>query len=139
VNGILLLYALGVWVIFGVLAIINGVIRNSFYAPRIGEYPAHVISTIIGICFVVVGSYMFLRLLQIDYSNVDLLLVGALWLVLTVLFEFVFGHYVVGHPWQKLLAEHEDPYLDAATKRRLKAYLTERGCWSLEHQNPYQQ
>jgi len=88
------------------LAIINGVIRNKFYAPKIGEYPAHVISTIIAICFVVVGTYLLLRFMRIDYSNIDLLLIGGFWVILTVLFEFVFGHYVVGNPWEKLLADY---------------------------------
>ena len=100
------LYAFGVWVIFAILAIINGIIRNQFYAPRVGEYPGHVISTIIAICIVVAGTYIFLRFVKIDYSTVNLLLVGVFWLVLTVLFEFIFGHYVIGHPWERLLADY---------------------------------
>ena len=100
------LYAFVIWVIFGILAIINGIIRNKFYAPKIGEYPGHVISTIIGICFVAVGTYLFLGFIKIDYSKVDLLLIGGFWVVLTILFEFVFGHYVIGHPWGKILADY---------------------------------
>lgn len=30
--------------------------------------------------------------------------------------------------WQDLLAEHEDPPMDATTKRQLQAYMAERGC-----------
>ena len=97
------LYAFGVWIIFGILAIINGIIRNRFYAPVIGEYSAHVISTIIAVCFVVVGTYLFLRFIGIEYSNIELLLIGLFWLILTVLFEFGFGHYVVGNSWERLL------------------------------------
>ena len=100
------LYAFGVWVIFGILAIINGNIRKKFYAAKVGEYPGHVISTIIAICFVVVGTYLFLRFMKIDYNSIALLLIGGFWVILTVLFEFVFGHYVLGNPWQKLLADY---------------------------------
>ncbi|HEY92240.1 MAG TPA: hypothetical protein G4O17_00645 [Dehalococcoidia bacterium] len=100
------LYAFGVWVIFGILATINGVIRNKFYTPKIGEYPAHVISTVIAIFFIIIGTYLFVRFVKIDYSSIDLLLIGGFWVVLTVLFEFVFGHYVVGQPWEKLLADY---------------------------------
>jgi len=32
--------------------------------------------------------------------------VGAGWVICTVLFEFVFGHYVMNHPWEKLLADY---------------------------------
>ena len=105
-NATIFLYAFGVWVIFGILAIINGIIRNEFYAPKVGEYLGHVISTIIGICFVTAGTYLFLKLLQTDYSNTDLLLIGGFWVISTVLFEFVFGHYVIGHSWEKLLADY---------------------------------
>ena len=34
-------------------------------------------------------------------------MLGALWLLLTVAFEFGFGHYVVGHPWRRLFADYE--------------------------------
>ena len=100
------LYAFGVWVIFGILAIVNGVVRNRFYAPKIGEYSGHVISTIIGICFVAVGTYLLLRFMKIDYASIALLLIGVFWVILPVLFEFVFGHYVIGNPWQKLLTDY---------------------------------
>ena len=102
----LLLYALGVWLILVIAAILNGTLRNSFISPRAGEYAGHVISTIILICVILVVTYLFLSVIRIDYTVTDLLLVGALWLVMTVLFEFVFGHYVMGHPWAKLLADY---------------------------------
>jgi hypothetical protein len=33
--------------------------------------------------------------------------VGALWVGLTVAFEFGFGHYVMGAPWEVLLADYD--------------------------------
>ena len=27
---------------------------------------------------------------------------GLTWLALTISFEFLFGHYVMGHPWERL-------------------------------------
>jgi hypothetical protein len=35
-----------------------------------------------------------------------LVLLGLGWTGLTVAFEFLFGHYVVGHPWSRLLADY---------------------------------
>jgi len=32
--------------------------------------------------------------------------IGLLWLVMTVAFEFGFGHYVAGHSWNRLLADY---------------------------------
>ena len=100
------LYALGIWFIFVIVAILNGTFRNAFITPKIGEHAGHVISTIILVCVILVVTYLFISNLKINYTNTDLLLIGAFWLILTVLFEFVFGHYVVGHSWNRLFADY---------------------------------
>ena len=100
------LYAFGVWLIFVIIAILNGVLRNTVITPKIGEYAGHVISTIILICIILIGTYLFINRIKIDYTKADLLLVGVFWVILTVLFEFGFSHYVIGHPWSKLLADY---------------------------------
>ena len=100
------LFALGIWFIFIIAAILNGVLRNSFIAPKVGEHAGHVISTIILICVILVGTYLFISNLNINYTKTDLLLVGAFWFILTILFEFIFGHYVIGHSWSKLFADY---------------------------------
>ncbi len=105
-NARIFLYAFGVWFIFVVGAILNGVSRNSLTAPRLGEYTGHVISSVILICFILVVTYLFISKLAAQYSKADLLFIGVFWFTLTVLFEFVFGHYVIGHPWSKLLADY---------------------------------
>jgi hypothetical protein len=33
-------------------------------------------------------------------------LIGAIWFVSTIIFEFGFGHYVVGHPWAHLFNDY---------------------------------
>jgi hypothetical protein len=100
------LYALGMWLIFSVAAILNGLFRNSFITPRVGEHAGHIISTVIFIIVILIGTYIFINSLKMDYSTTNLLLIGAFWLILTILFEFVFGHYVAGYPWNKLLADY---------------------------------
>ncbi|MEW6447103.1 MAG: hypothetical protein AB1426_03305, partial [Bacillota bacterium] len=32
--------------------------------------------------------------------------IGLIWLVLTVAFEFGFGHFVMGHSWSRLLHDY---------------------------------
>ena len=39
-------------------------------------------------------------------STSQALIIGVCWLVMTVFFEFGFGHYVAGHPWEKLTADY---------------------------------
>lgn len=105
-NTRLFLYALGVWFILLILAILNGALREAFIRPRVGEQTAHIIGTITVICLFLIVIFLFISNLKIEYSKIDLLLVGAFWVILTVLFEFVFGHYVMGHPWSRLLADY---------------------------------
>ncbi|OYD13649.1 hypothetical protein CH333_10545 [candidate division WOR-3 bacterium JGI_Cruoil_03_44_89] len=102
----LFLYAFGVWFIFVIAAILNGGFRESFVTPKVGEYAGHVISTIIFICVILAGTYLFISNLKIDYNKTDLVLIGAFWLILTILFEFGFGHYVIGHSWSRLFADY---------------------------------
>ncbi|WP_052299073.1 hypothetical protein [Thermodesulfatator indicus] len=30
-------------------------------------------------------------------------MIGFLWLILTLLFEFIFGHYITGKPWKDVM------------------------------------
>ncbi len=99
-------YAVGVWLVLTVLAVLNGTLRNYTYARALGEYAGHVLSSLIFVAVVFAVTYAFLRLARVDYGTGDLLAVGGIWLALTVAFEFLFGHYVVGHPWSRLLADY---------------------------------
>lgn len=100
------LYAFGVWVLFAVLTIINGAIRTFWYAPKVGELKGHQISTIIAIAYVLIVSFLFVGKIETDVTKTDLLMIGVFWLIITIIFEFGFGHYIMDHPWSKLLADY---------------------------------
>jgi len=102
----LFIYALGVWLIFVVAAILNGVFRETFITPKVGEHAGHIISTIILISLILTVTALFISNLKVNYTKTDLILIGAFWVTLTILFEFGFGHYIVGHSWSKLFADY---------------------------------
>lgn len=102
----LILYAIGIWFILAVLGIINGTFRNLVLEPTIGKYVGHLVSTIILICIILLATFIFIKKIIIDHSRVDLVLIGATWVLFTVIFEFVFGHYVMGNSWDTLLADY---------------------------------
>jgi hypothetical protein len=102
----LYLYALGVWVLLSVLAVLNGTLREYTYGPVVGEQAAHLLSALILIAVVMAVAYVFLRLVRVPYGPGTFVAVGAIWVLLTVAFEFLFGHYVMGHPWSRLLADY---------------------------------
>lgn len=97
--------AFGVWVLIAVLAIILGGIRTTFILPAAGEPAAHQIGTGIFLVVQFLVIYFFVRFARITATR-DLIFIGLFWIVLTVLFEFIFGHYIMDHPWEKLLADY---------------------------------
>lgn len=93
------------WFGFPFVAIINGGFRELTYKKFVGELPAHQISTVTGIIFFGIIFYFFFRKWKIDTAKLAIL-IGLIWLSLTILFEFGFGHYIMGNPWQKLLHDY---------------------------------
>ena len=93
------------WIPLPIIGIINGAIREFGYRRFVSELLAHQISTIILI--ILSGSYIWFvsHALRIEVSGQAIML-GVVWLVLTVLFEFLFGHYVMGNPWSRLFHDY---------------------------------
>jgi len=88
-----------------VVAISNGIVRETLLIPRVGEYIGHVVSTAILITAILVLSYAYFKKSSIDYTQSELLLIGVLWVVLTVGFEFLIG-YLEGIPVSETLAQY---------------------------------
>ena len=101
-----LLVLIGTWLLFIILAIINAVIRNEGYKPIIGDLRAHQLSTIIFIILILTATYLVLRFSNLQLTDKDALLMGLIWVLLTIIFEFVAGHYVFGNSWEKLIADY---------------------------------
>ncbi|MEW6182118.1 MAG: hypothetical protein AB1500_02920 [Bacillota bacterium] len=97
-------YALA-WIPMVLIAVLNGALREGWYGKRIGELRAHQVSTVTGL--LVFGVYIWgvTRVWPLESVGMALA-VGLVWLALTVVFEFLFGHYVAGHSWQRLLRDY---------------------------------
>ena len=104
-SGRLLGSVIVMWLLFAIAGVLNGVLRVYVLVPAIGEMPAHYVATAILCAVILVGSYVLVKIQALEKASV-LLQVGTIWLVATVIFEFIFGHYVVGHPWDRLLADY---------------------------------
>ena len=102
----LIKFTLGTWFVFMILAIINAGIRNEGYKPIVGDSVAHQISTVVFVIMILVVTYLLFRYFNLKLSYSDALMVGFVWLSLTVLFEFFAGYYVFGNSWDKLIAEY---------------------------------
>ncbi len=93
------------WLGLVLLAILNGILRERGFGPLMSELSAHQLSTVSGI--IIFASYIWslTGLFRIP-SQGHAILIGLIWLAMTVVFEFVFGHYVMGHSWEKLLHDY---------------------------------
>jgi peptidoglycan biosynthesis protein MviN/MurJ (putative lipid II flippase) len=89
------------WFPMTLIAILNGALRELAYQDAFGELAAHQVSTLTGI--ILLGVYMWLvsRRWKLTSSR-QAVLAGLLWALLTIAFEFGFGHYVMHHAWEKL-------------------------------------
>jgi hypothetical protein len=89
------------WFPMVVIAIANGVLRDAGYGRHMRELRAHQLSTLSGVLLfgIYIGAVM--RFLP-PASAGQAVAIGLVWLLMTLLFEFGFGHYVAGHSWRKL-------------------------------------
>jgi hypothetical protein len=100
------LYPLLFWFGLVIIAILNGTIRVVFFLPSFGDLVAHQISCFTGISLFFIAMYAFFKFTKITYTKKELLAIGVAWLLMTILFEFIFGHYIMGNSWEKLLADY---------------------------------
>jgi hypothetical protein len=93
------------WLPMVPIAILNGLLRESTYGKRVSELHAHQISCLTGVALFAVYIWLLVGRWP-PASERQALLVGALWILLTVAFEFLFGRLVAGHTWSELLADY---------------------------------
>jgi hypothetical protein len=93
------------WIPMIPIAIVNGAFRGAWYGKHMRELRAHQLSTLSAV--LLFGAYIWfvMRILPPDTAG-QAVAIGLVWLGLTVLFEFMFGHYVAGLTWSKLLYDY---------------------------------
>ncbi|MBE0539075.1 MAG: hypothetical protein IH620_05135 [Ignavibacterium sp.] len=93
------------WFAFPFVGILNGILREATYKKFVGDLAAHQISTATGIVFFGIIFYFIFKKWKIE-SVKHAIFIGLIWLFLTILFEFGFGHYIMRNPWQKLFHDY---------------------------------
>lgn len=94
-----------VWVLLAVIGVSNGILRGAVLVPRLGDQRAHVLSTFILCALIVVVALLLIEWIG-PGTVLEASIVGFVWAVLTVAFEFSAGHFVFGNSWEKLLADY---------------------------------
>jgi hypothetical protein len=94
---------LAAWCTFVLAAILNGGFREGVLVAAVGDAAANIVSTLMLAAIILVLAFVLLRKRIREFTRRELYVTGALWLVLTVGFEFVFGRFVAGDEWSALL------------------------------------
>jgi hypothetical protein len=100
------LRALAVWCLLLLLAVLNGGVRDTWLSPRLGDPIGRAISTLLLCGLTFLATWLTIGWIR-PTSSSSALGVGALWVVLTLTFEFGAGHYAFGKPWPELLADYD--------------------------------
>ncbi len=94
-----------VWVLFIPLAILNGAVREGVLVPWLRNNTALPLSGILLSCLIFLTTYLLFPWLKATPRQSWA--IGSTWLFLTILFEFCFGHFVMGKPWRVLLDQYD--------------------------------
>lgn len=98
--------AIVVWVGVLALAVLNGAAREGWLIPQFGEASGRVLSTVVLCGLVLLVTWLTIGWIR-PLTVGNALRVGTLWLVLTLAFEFLGGHYLFDQPWTMLLEDYD--------------------------------
>lgn len=93
------------WILLPFIAIFNGLLRDLAYTSLVGEHIAHQMSSIILV--IAIAFYVLVLNSKIPLHTMrQAFLVGIIWLLLTVGFEFLLG-FILGVPVEQMLADYD--------------------------------
>ena len=95
-----------VWLIIMAAETVHGIIRTLFLAPRLGDMRARQFSVFVGSLLIVLLTFVFVRWLK-GSTVTHFILVGAMWVLLTVGFEIVLGRLVMGLSWERIASDYD--------------------------------
>lgn len=93
------------WFVLALIAVANGTLRQFAYGPHLTELTAHQLSTVTGILLTGLAGFAFSRRFPIDSSRTAWT-IGVAWVLMTLAFEFGFGHFIAGKSWAQLAHDY---------------------------------
>ena len=94
------------WFPMLVIAVVNGALRQATFARVMPELRAHQLSTLIGSVLMGIFIWFVVRTWP-PISSREALLIGLVWLVLTVAFEFFMGLALAHRPLSDVLHDYD--------------------------------
>jgi hypothetical protein len=98
--------ALVIWLAILLLASLNGAVREAWLIPAMGQTAGRALSTLVLSALVLLVTWLAIGWIR-PATLQDALIIGMLWMVLTLAFEFLVGHYVFHQPWTELTEDYQ--------------------------------
>ncbi len=98
--------ALAVWFVLIVAESIHGTLRELLLKPYVGDLRARQFCLFTGMLIILGVAYAFIRWIRADTTRA-LLLVGLMWVVLTLAFEFSVGLLALGYSWERMIEDYD--------------------------------
>ena len=98
--------ALAVWLVIILVETMHGIARTLLLVPVVGDFRARQIGVFTGSALILAIAIAFIRWVQ-PLRLRDALVVGLVWLVLTLVFEVAFGRFVAGATWARLASDYD--------------------------------
>jgi hypothetical protein len=101
-----LVRALAIWFLIMLVETLHGIARRLLLEPRIGDFQARQIAVFTGSILIMATAFLFVRSLKTTVTK-ELLLVGIVWVILTLVFEVLIGRYAMNLPWDGIFSDYD--------------------------------
>ncbi len=95
-----------VWLVIIFAESVHGTFRQLFLAPLVGDFPARRIAFFVGMLLIFSIAYFFIRWIAAPTAK-SLLLIGLLWAILTLVFEFALGFLILGYSGERVFEDYD--------------------------------
>lgn len=94
------------WLVLIAAEIIHGILRAIQLVPLVDEFWSNQIEVFTGSAIIFLIACLFIRWIGVRRRR-ELLMVGGIWLVLTVWIEVLFGRFVAGLSWERTASDYK--------------------------------
>ena len=101
-----LLRALVVWLVIIAVETAHGILRTLLLVPMMGDFPARQISVFTGSLLIFGVTLLFIKWIAAR-TRLQLLIVGTIWVLLTILFEITLGRLVLNLSWDRITEDYD--------------------------------
>jgi hypothetical protein len=101
-----LLRALVVWLVIIAVETVHGILRTLLLVPMMGDFPARQISVFTCSLLIFGVTLLFINWIAAR-TTLQLLMVGTIWVLLTILFEITLGRLVLDLSWDRITEDYD--------------------------------